>query len=498
LGGSATILVVDDTDAQRYALGRVLRGGGYNVIEAGTAEEALHQVKNHPDLVLLDVGLPGMSGYEVCHLIKTDPATRKIPVLQMSASYVSSRHRVQGLEGGADGYLTPPLEGPELLANVKAMLRLRAAEERASEQAAEIEAARAELHAVVQSMAEGLVRMDASGHVGYVNSATERLLGYTAEHLRGKLFHDLIHREKRGCLGTDCPLATLVVPARFTQETVFVRKDGTPMTVEYTAAPYKVGDEIEGVVLSFRDIGERKRSEEALRITEKLANTGRMAATIAHEINNPLEAITNLVYLIGLAKDLDADTRKYVDMAQSELARVTHISKQTLGFYRQSNLVAEFSLAEVADGVFALLERKLATAHIKVERRYDSRLKVRGYAGEMRQVISNLILNAMEAVGHDGSLYLHIYKSRDWRSGQEGIRFTILDSGSGIPRAKMGSIFEPFFTTKPEKGTGLGLWVSNGIVHKHGGYMRVRSSQHAKNHGTCFSIFLPLHESPLS
>jgi signal transduction histidine kinase len=104
----------------------------------------------------------------------------------------------------------------------------------------------------------------------------------------------------------------------------------------------------------------------------------------------------------------------------------------------------------------------------------------------------------MEAVGHDGSLYLHIYKSRDWRSGQEGIRFTILDSGSGIPRAKMGSIFEPFFTTKPEKGTGLGLWVSNGIVHKHGGYMRVRSSQHPKNHGTCFSIFLPLHESPLS
>jgi two-component system NtrC family sensor kinase len=476
----------------------VLRGGGYNVIEAGTAEEALQYVKDRPDLVLLDVGLPGMSGYEVCHRIKADPSTRTIPVLQMSASYVSSRHRVQGLEGGADGYLTPPLDGPELLANVKAMLRLRAAEERASEQAAEIEAARAELHAVVQSMAEGLVRMDAGGNVGYVNSATERLLGYAAEHLQGKSFHDFIHREKRGCIGAECPINTLASLTAVCQETVFVRKDGTPMTVEYTAAPYMVGGVVEGVVLSFRDIGERKRSEEALRITEKLANTGRMAATIAHEINNPLEAITNLVYLIGTATDLDADTRKYVDMAQAELARVTHISKQTLGFYRQSNLVAEFSLAEVADGVFALLERKLAAAHIVVERRYDSKLKVRGYAGEMRQVISNLILNAIEAVGHDGSLYLHIYKSRDWRSGQEGIRFTILDSGSGIPRAKMASIFEPFFTTKPEKGTGLGLWVSNGIVHKHGGYMRVRSSQSAMNHGTCFSIFLPLHEGPLA
>jgi two-component system NtrC family sensor kinase len=492
VGDPATILLVDDTDAQRYALSRVLRGGGYKVIEAGTAEEALTQVKGRPDLVLLDVGLPGMNGYEVCHRIKSDPDTRSIPVLQMSASYVSSRHRVIGLEGGADGYLTPPLDGPELLANVKAMLRLRAAEERASQQASEIEAARAELHAVVQSMAEGLVRMDPNGSIGYVNSATERLLGYSAETLQGKRFHDFIHRENRGCLGADCPISDLSRHGTGTQESVFLRKDGTPMTVEYTSSPYLVGGEVEGIVISFRDIGERKRSEEALRITEKLANTGRMAATIAHEINNPLEAITNLIYLIGVSPTLDVDTRKYVDMAQAELARVAHISKQTLGFYRQSSLLAEFSLAEVADGVFTLLERKLATAGITVERRYDAKVMVHGYAGEMRQVISNLILNAMEAVGRQGNIFLHIYKSRDWRSGQEGVRFTILDSGTGIPNSKMHSIFEPFFTTKQEKGTGLGLWVSNGIVHKHGGYMRVRSSQHPHRHGTCFSIFLPL------
>jgi two-component system NtrC family sensor kinase len=491
----ATILLVDDTDAQRYALSRVLRGGGYQVIEAGTAEEALTQVKTGPDLVLLDVGLPGMSGYEVCRRIKTDPETSSIPVLQMSASYVSSRHRVIGLEGGADGYLTPPLDGPELLANVRAMLRLRAAEERASEQSSEIDAARAELHAVMQSMAEGLVRMNPDGCICYVNSATERLLGYSADILQGERFHEFVHRENRGCLGEHCPINELADPAASSQESVFLRKDGTPMTVEYTASPYMVGGGVKGVVISFRDIGERKRSEEALRITEKLANTGRMAATIAHEINNPLEAITNLVYLIGVSPSLDADARKYVEMAQAELARVTHISKQTLGFYRQSNLLAEFSLADVADGVFSLLGRKLSAAQITVERRYDSRLTVHGYAGEMRQVISNLILNAMEAVGQKGKIFLHIYESRDWRSGQKGIRFTILDSGTGIPSSKMHAIFEPFFTTKQEKGTGLGLWVSNGIVHKHGGYMRVRSSQHAENHGTCFSIFLPLNST---
>ncbi len=489
---SATILVVDDTDAQRYALGRVLRGGGYTVVEAATAEEALLHVKQHPDLVLLDVGLPGMNGYEVCRRIKSDPETRSIPVLQMSASYVSSRHRVLGLEGGADGYLTPPLEGPELLANVKAMLRLREAEERARKQAKEIEAAQAELSAVMQSMAEGLVRMDREGRVGYVNSATERLLGYSADSLSGQRFHELAHHDGRGCSDPNCALANLSEITIGTRESQFVREDGVAITVEYTAAPYTVDGKVEGVVLTFRDIGDRKRAEDALRITEKLANTGRMAATIAHEINNPLEAITNLVYLIGVSPELDADTRKYVEMAQAELDRVTHISKQTLGFYRQSSLLAEFSLTDVAEGVLGLLDRKLAAAQIHVQRRYESQALLRGYAGEMRQVISNLVLNAMEAVGSKGRICLHIYDGRDWCTGQVGVRFSILDSGSGIPPAKIDSIFEPFFTTKQEKGTGLGLWVSNGIVHKHGGYMRVRSSQRSENHGTCFSFFLPL------
>jgi PAS domain S-box-containing protein len=490
---SATILLVDDTDAQRYALSRVLRSGGYEVIEATSAEEALERVKQHPDLVLLDVGLPGMSGYEVCQRIKSDPDTRSIPVLQMSASYVSSRHRVHGLEGGADGYLTPPLDGPELLANVRAMLRLRHAEEQAAAQTAEVEAARAELHAVVHSIAEGLFRLDPTGHIGYANSASERLLGYSKEMLDGRNFHELVHRDKRGCTGAKCPASDQ--PVEGTRESTFVRRDGTPIAVEYTASPYVVSGEVEGVVISFRDIGERKRSEEALRITEKLANTGRMAATIAHEINNPLEAITNLVYLISVAPELEDDTRRYVDMAQSELSRVTHISKQTLGFYRQSNLLADVSLGEVAEGVLALLERKLASAHIAIVKRFDTHALVRGYAGELRQVISNLILNAIEAVGKEGRIYLHIFESKDWRSDQPGVRVAILDTGSGIPESKKNSIFEPFFTTKQERGTGLGLWVSNGIVHKHGGFMRVRSNQDPKRHGTCFSIFFPHRDS---
>lgn len=487
---SATILLVDDTDAQRYALGRVLRSGGYHVIEAASAEEALRQVKSLPDLVLLDVGLPGMNGYEVCRRIKTDPDTRSIPVLQMSASYVASRHKVMGLEGGADGYLTPPLDGPELLANVRAMLRLREAEERASRQSEEIEAARAELHAVTESVAEGLVRLDREGRVRYANHAAEKTLGDSLEGVLNRNFHDVVHRDKRGCAGAKCALGDLSAPGGM-RESTFARKDGKIITVEYSMTPYVVAGETQGVVVSFRDISDRKRSEEALRVTEKLASTGRMAATIAHEINNPLEAITNLVYLISVAPELEDDTRKYVDMAQSELARVTHISKQTLGFYRHSNLSAEFSLAEVTEGVLALLERKLASASIRVDCRFEADAKVRGFAGEMRQVISNLVLNAMEAVGSDGRIYLHIYQSHDWRSGEPGIRFVILDSGPGIPQSKRGDIFEPFFTTKQERGTGLGLWVSNGIVHKHGGHMRVRSSQHPEGHGTCFSIFLP-------
>ncbi|ABF41412.1 PAS/PAC sensor hybrid histidine kinase [Candidatus Koribacter versatilis Ellin345] len=489
---AATILLVDDTDAQRYALSRVLRTGGYRVEEATSGEEALQKASARPDLILLDVGLPDLDGYEVCRRIKSDPATRSIPILQMSASYVSPRHKVMGLEGGADGYLTPPLEGPELLANVRAMLRMRAAEDRAARQTSEIEAARAELHAVLHSLAEGLLRMDRDGCICYANSAAERLLGYPSETIRGFRFHDLVHRNLSSCAKQSCPVAKFSGDLKGTLESVFVRKDGYPLTIEYTASPYAVGGEVEGVVVSFRDIGERKRSEEALRATEKLASTGRMAATIAHEINNPLEAITNLVYLISVSPSLDNDTRRYVDMAQAELSRVTHISKQTLGFYRQSSNAGEFSLSDVAEGVLGVMERKLKAAEIEVVRRYQAKIMLRGHAGEMRQVISNLILNAMEAVGTKGRIWLHIHKGRDWRNGREGVRFMISDTGSGIPRNKLKQIFEPFFTTKQEKGTGLGLWVSNGIVHKHGGYMRVRSSQSGAGHGTCFSIFLPL------
>jgi PAS domain S-box-containing protein len=492
---TATILLVDDTDAQRYALGRILRTAGYTVLEAASSDEALREVKRLPDLVLLDVGLPGLNGYEVCRIIKSDPKTRSIPILQMSASYVSSRHKVLGLEGGADGYLTPPLEGPELLANVKAMLRLRAAEDRAGWQAKEIETARAELHAVMQSMAEGVARTDRDGRVHYLNNAAERLLGYSLVEAQSEHFHRLVHHEHRICPGAACLIRNFSNTPEGTHESQFVRKDGTPITVEYTAAPYMVAGQVEGVVVTFRDISDRKRSEEALRITEKLANTGRMAATIAHEINNPLEAITNLVYLIAVSPSLDSDTRKYVEMAQAELARVTHISKQTLGFYRQSNLLGDFSLVEVTESVLNLLERKLVMAHIEVERRYETEVILHGYAGEMRQVISNLILNAMEAIGSHGKICLHLSDARDRRTGEEGVRFVIADSGPGIPAAKLHSIFEPFFTTKQEKGTGLGLWVSNGIVHKHGGRMQVCSSQNPRRHGTCFSFFLPLRGS---
>jgi len=334
--------------------------------------------------------------------------------------------------------------------------------------------------------------MDRDGCICYANSAAERLLGYSSDSIRGFRFHDLVHRELSSCAGQTCPVSKLSAELKGTRESVFVRKDGHPLTIEYTASPYTVGGEVEGVVVSFRDIGERKRSEEALRATEKLASTGRMAATIAHEINNPLEAITNLVYLISVSPSLDPDTRRYVDMAQAELARVTHISKQTLGFYRQSSGAGEFSLSDVAEGVLSVMERKLKSAEIEVIRRYQSKMMLRGHAGEMRQVISNLILNAMEAVGSKGRIWLHVRKSRDWRNGRDGVRFMIGDNGSGIPRHKLKLIFEPFFTTKQEKGTGLGLWVSNGIVHKHGGFMRVRSTQSRKTHGTCFSIFLPL------
>ena len=245
------------------------------------------------------------------------------------------------------------------------------------------------------------------------------------------------------------------------------------------------------------DITQRKRTEEALRSTERLAATGRLAATIAHELNNPLAAVANLLYLIENGEYADAASKNYANIALQELHRAANIVKQTLSFHRDSNTPVPLKISELFDGILALYLPKMTTSHVSVEKRYEVDGDIRGFPGELRQVFSNLIINALEAMGRDGRLVIHIFPSQDRRLHKSGVRVVVADTGPGIPVNARRSIFEPFFTTKGEKGTGLGLWVTHGIVQKHGGSIRVRSNTHTNHSGTVFSLFFPV-DGPIS
>ena len=245
------------------------------------------------------------------------------------------------------------------------------------------------------------------------------------------------------------------------------------------------------------DIHDLKLAEELLRKSEKMAVTGRLAATIAHEINNPLEGVTNLLYLIESHPRLPRGVRQYAQVAMQELTRVTHITKQTLAFYRESEDPVPVDVCEMLDAILDLYARKIDGKKLAVERRYQARDRLRSFPGELRQVFSNVLINAMEACPERGRLTVRVSRSVDWRHPQRrGLRVLIADSGPGIAPELRHSIFEPFFTTKGEKGTGLGLWVTLGIVEKHGGSIRLRSSVAAGRSGTAFSIFFPQEAEP--
>ncbi|HEY1987770.1 MAG TPA: ATP-binding protein [Terracidiphilus sp.] len=247
-----------------------------------------------------------------------------------------------------------------------------------------------------------------------------------------------------------------------------------------------------GVIV--QDISERKRSEEALRKTEKLAATGRLAASIAHEVNNPLEAITNLLYMLRNFCELDETALKYVDMAEREGRRIAEIAQQTLRFYRQSTLPHRANMAELLDSVLDLYQGRFHTYNIQVEREYDPRMDLFCYAGEIRQVLANFVGNAVDATSAGGRLVIRARRSRSWEFPElSGIRFTVADTGYGMEQDVRERVFEAFFTTKEATGTGLGLWVSHEIILKHRGIVHVRSRAGGPGDtsGTVFQIFLP-------
>ncbi len=306
-------------------------------------------------------------------------------------------------------------------------------------------------------------------------------------------FRALVHPDDHDAM--QARMAAALEQRRTIQRDEFriVRPDGS---IRWIAANGRIYYDHEGRPLRMigvnLDVTDSKHAEEAIRESEKMAATGRLAATIAHEINNPLAAVTNLLYLIEHHAALDANVRVFAEMASEELRRMSHIVKQTLAFHRQADAPTAVSVTDILENVLVFHERSTAGADVQVVRRFEGEHECEGFAGELRQVFSNLLLNAVQAVEGRGTVAVHVYPSRLWRGeGRRGTRVVIADNGHGIRREDRPHIFEPFFTTKAGKGTGLGLWVAAGIIRKHFGTIRVATSDMGPHTGTAVSVFLP-------
>lgn len=246
------------------------------------------------------------------------------------------------------------------------------------------------------------------------------------------------------------------------------------------------------------EIAARKKAEDALIRAEKLASVGRMAAVLAHEINNPLEAVTNVLYLAQTTEGLPEAARAYLAIADSELRRIAHITRQTLGFYRESSSPATFPIASLFDDICDLLSARVASRRAVVRRQCDPHIKITAFQGELRQVLANLFLNSLDAVAQGGEVTLRARSAPGLKGGTARIRITVADNGQGIPDAVRPMIFDPFFTTKGSVGNGLGLWVSKEIVEKHSGSLRFRSHTAGPCTGTVFTVLLPGGEPQVS
>ncbi|MEO8727114.1 MAG: ATP-binding protein [Acidobacteriaceae bacterium] len=235
----------------------------------------------------------------------------------------------------------------------------------------------------------------------------------------------------------------------------------------------------------------RKTAQEALIRVEKLASVGRMAAVTAHEINNPLAAAMNTLFLLQHEPELSESSRQYLKIADGELKRIAYITRQTLGFYQESSAPAAFKVTALLDSVISLMQSKITSARVMVQKQCDDGLQMRGVFGELRQVLTNLLANSLDAVEEDGRVTLCAWNTASPDDGQRSITITVADTGHGIAAETLPHLFEPFFTTKGSIGNGLGLWVCKQIVEKHSGSIQVQSTTEGPQRGTTFSVTLP-------
>jgi PAS domain S-box-containing protein len=350
--------------------------------------------------------------------------------------------------------------------------------------------ARSRLAAIVESCHDAIVSKNLDGIITSWNAAARRMFGYTAEEIVGqpilRLIPEELHQEEYEIL-RKLRAGELIDH----YETTRVKKNGERLQVSLTISPVKDSTgRVIGSSKIARDISARKEMERMLIQSEKIAATGRMAATIAHEINNPLEAVMNLVYLARKSCASDTAANGYLQTAEKEIERVSHIARQTLGYYRETLEPVEVVLNELLEHVLAVYQPKLSTQGISVECEFDDLRPIVVSKGELVQVFSNIIANSIDAMPRGGLLSV---QTRETGSAEDaGVEVVIRDQGTGIEQEHLARVFEPFFTTKGNVGTGLGLWVAKQLVENRGGRITVTSSTDPEHSGTSIVIYIPV------
>jgi signal transduction histidine kinase len=483
--GRPQILLADDNADMRDYVERLLSGTG-DVLRASNGKEALEIAEREcPDLIISDVMMPEMGGFELLQALRANVETRSIPVIMLSAR-AGEEAQVEGLEAGADDYLIKPFSARELIARVGTQLALR---QRSSQ-----------FETLVRQAPIGIVVLDAQFRIQQVNPVAVPVFGDIPD-LVARDYRDIMRK-----LWTHAYADEIIGIFKHTLETG--EPYSTPKRAEYRidrehteyyewrVDRISMPDGGYGLVCYFRDISIEVLAEEALRKSEKLAAVGRLASTISHEINNPLESVTMLLYLIK-GEVREGSTRLLVESAEQELRRASEVVRHSLKFHRQTTKPGPERISELLDSTLAVYEPRFRQGQIDIHRKYVDTTPVYCFSSEFRQVFANLFSNAFDAMQPGGSLHLVVRDGTNWLTGERGVRIMVADTGAGMTETTLNHIFEPFFTTKGMQGTGLGLWLSAEILNRHRARIRVRSRQAGTQSGTVFYIFFPIEGIPI-
>ena len=485
------ILYVDDTVEQRYAMRRILETEGFDVLEAGRGYEALALAQENISLAVIDVRLPDMSGYDLSHQIKE----RKphLPVLQVSASFSDPVLRTAGFSGGADAYIAQPVHPSELVSLIRRMLITSEAEEALRFLAAvgprltSTLSLPAELEVICNAMTPQFTNRCTI----YLSESARHPGTFWPEGppARPDLYERMRKQATEECilmLDSRCIIAPLLATERSLGAIAFELNQDR----EYTATDCILASDLAsrcGLALQNCILfTSEQATRSALIQAEKLATAGRMSAAISHEINNPLEALTNLLYIIECSPEGTPSIKEIAKTALGEVERLAHITRQSLGFYRELRTPTTLNLSQSVSDTVDLYKKRIIDKQIDLRLDLDPSILMLGIKGEIRQVISNLLVNAMEAT-HEGGQINVTTSTRDNLA-----LLTIKDNGPGIRKEHLERIFEPFFSTKQGTGTGLGLWITESIIEKHEGKVHVTTQSEPQNHGTAFEIEFPL------